>query len=35
MSCNNCNCDKEKCLTKGCSCTNCECKYEETSSSED
>ena len=36
MACNNCTCDKEKCLTEGCSCVNCECKYGNiTSDSED
>lgn len=27
MSCENCTCDKEKCLTEGCKCTNCTCKF--------
>lgn len=31
----NCTCEKEKCLTEGCTCTNCECKFKETSSVED
>jgi len=27
MTCENCTCNKDKCLNEGCTCTNCECKF--------
>jgi len=33
MACENCTCNKEKCLTEGCKCTNCTCKFNDSEES--
>jgi hypothetical protein len=34
MACENCTCEKEKCLNKGCTCENCTCKFKGNDSEE-
>lgn len=34
MACENCTCEKEKCLNGNCDCTTCVCKFEDSTSSE-
>lgn len=34
MACENCTCNKDKCLNEGCTCTNCECKFIDNTSEE-